>query len=536
MKIWLGWLKRESGSAGFRQTNGDSGNAYGLMQFDRRYALVPFMQYCLDYSNRYDGFKPYIAYGAGSEKLKNNGALAVIWTFFCDNYQEEFEQLQIAYGYQHYYLEAVKYIKNLYGIVMDNHSPAVRGTLWSMSIRSGALCAARKFAGCSDNTSDLVMLNTAYATYGNEDAKRWTKAGQWGDALVALENNDYTDIITDMKEVDTMAKKKVLLIAGHGKNYNGSYDPGACSKWGEEATFTRELATLVQKSIGSALDVTMYPQSKNCYSYSKNGQVPDYDNYDYVLEFHFNAKTKKDPNGNGSFTGVGGYYHPNNSGRSIADDIVNAIVSLGFKKWQNCTSTGLHNLNRAQAAGTKYFLLETAFIDDGDDMKWYTENKAAVAKAISQTLISKLGGSGTASTPAVTKPAAKVIYRVGTGWSGGKCQNQYGAFESLSNAKKAAEEAKDKNKKSYYVYDGNGKKMHAATYKAAAIYIVQTGAYSSKTNAETRRDKIKKAGIDAIVKFEDGFYRVQCGAFSKKANATAVVSKLKKAGFEAIIK
>lgn len=35
-------------------------------------------------------------------------------------------------------------------------------------------------------------------------------------------------------------KKKILLIAGHGKNHDGSYDPGACSKWGQEATYTRQ--------------------------------------------------------------------------------------------------------------------------------------------------------------------------------------------------------------------------------------------------------------------------------------------------------
>lgn len=476
MKIWMGWLKRESGAAGFRQTNGDSGNAYGLMQFDRRYALVPFMQYCVDYSSRYDGFKPYIALGTGSDKLRNNSALAAVWTEFCDKYPEEFEQLQIAYGYQYYYLEAVKYIKNLYGIIMDNHSPAVRGTLWSMSIRSGALCAAKKFAKCTDETPDKTMINYSYATYGAQDANRWTKAGQWGDALNALENNDYTDIITDMKEVDTMAKKKVLIIAGHGKNYDGSYDPGACSKWGQEATFARELATLVQDSIGTALDVTMYPQSQNCYSFSKNGQAPAYNGYDFVLEIHFNAKANKDPDGNGSFTGCGGYYHPNNAGRSIADSMVKAIAALGFKVWQNCTSTGLLNLNRCQNAGVKYFLLETAFIDDGDDMKWYTANKAKVAQAIAQTLINNLGGSGTASTPSTSDV--------------------------------------DKNK----------------------MYYVQAGAFSKSENAKTMLDKVKAAGYkDAYIKHVDGYYKVQAGAYSVKKNAEAAVQKLKEAGISAII-
>lgn len=195
----------------------------------------------------------------------------------------------------------------------------------------------------------------------------------------------------DKLEDDTMAK--LLIICGHGTNKNGSYDPGATSKWGEEATYTRELGTMIQQNIGSALDVTMYPQTQNCYSYSKAGQRPDYGAYDFVLEIHFNAKSKADPNGDGRFTGVGGYYHPNNGGRSIADKIVNNIAALGFKVWQNCTSTGLLNLNNAQAAGVKYFLLETAFIDDGDDMTWYNANKGAIAQSIANTLITSLGGT-----------------------------------------------------------------------------------------------------------------------------------------------
>lgn len=223
----------------------------------------------------------------------------------------------------------------------------------------------------------------------------------------------------DEMEDDKMAK--LLIICGHGTNKNGTYDPGATSKWGEEATYTRELGTMIQQNIGSALDVTMYPQTQNCYSYSKAGQRPDYGAYDFVLEVHFNAKAQADPDGDGKFTGVGGYYHPNNAGRDIADTIVNNIAGLGFKVWQNCTSTGLLNLNNAQAAGVKYFLLETAFIDDGDDMTWYNANKGAVAQSVANTLITSLGGK---ITPAWEGTGVKVciennvgVYRTSSGSS-----------------------------------------------------------------------------------------------------------------------
>ena len=198
-RIWMGWVKRESGEAGFKQTNGDSGNAYGKYQFDRRYALVPFLQSCVAYNTgRYGAFGEYVSLGAGSGKLQGNASLAALWKDFCDAFPEEFEMLQDVYAYQHYYLEAAKYIKNLYGIDLGSHSPAVKGTLYSMAIRSGALCAAQKFAGCTDKTADRTMIDKAYAAYGPADVGRWTKAGQWGDALAALDTGEYTEVPVQM--------------------------------------------------------------------------------------------------------------------------------------------------------------------------------------------------------------------------------------------------------------------------------------------------------------------------------------------------
>lgn len=196
---------------------------------------------------------------------------------------------------------------------------------------------------------------------------------------------------------------RVLLIAGHGTNYNGSYDPGAVSVHGQEAELNRELLYLVRDSIGSAIEADVYDTGRNCYSYSKAGQVPNYAAYDIVMEIHFNAKSKKDESGDGSFTGMGAYVHPNNtSGKQIAEKIIGAVAAIGFKKWLVCDSTGLLNLNNAQNAGTTYFLLETAFVDDGDDMTWYRANKARVAQQIAQVLISEIGGNFAATQPTVS--------------------------------------------------------------------------------------------------------------------------------------
>lgn len=67
------------------------------------------------------------------------------------------------------------------------------------------------------------------------------------------------------------------------------------------------------------------------------------------------------------------------------------------------------------------------------------------------------------------------------------------------------------------------------------LYRVQTGAYSSKANAQAQLAKVKAAGFDTYLIKAGALYKVQCGAFAKKANATALAEKLKAAGFQTYI-
>ena len=206
--IWMGWTRRETGSAGLRCIHGDAGKAYGL-QFDYRYGLIPFLQYCVNYNpTRYAAFNQFIKMGAGSNSLIYNAKLGRLWQKFYDNYTEEFEQLQYTCAYQQYYIPARDYVYKNFGLNVDKRSPAVRGTLWSMSFRSGTITGARKFAG-DKNRTDEQILYMAYTSYRNEDGGRWTRAGQYGDALAALKNGTYTTIYTTMKSAGNAKITKI---------------------------------------------------------------------------------------------------------------------------------------------------------------------------------------------------------------------------------------------------------------------------------------------------------------------------------------
>ena len=288
--------------------------------------------------------------------------------------------------------------------------------------------------------------------------------------------------------IEMAAKKKLFLIAGHGEG-----DPGACSIWGQEANYTRELAKLVKTAIGSRMSVTLYDTNKNCYAQSKRGNVPAYSDYDMTVEIHFNAKAKADPNGDGRFTGVGGYIHPNNAGRSIARAIVDRVVALGFREWLLDTSTGLLNLNRAQGQGAKYFLLETAFIDDGDDMKFYTARKEIFAQAIAQGILDGLGVKSTA-----TQPKAEQYYRVRLTKDDEKSQ--------LFAGTKAGALAVCKTKPGYSVFDPDMKCIYTNNAKglqASALKGLSEKEWIEKVGPLYTADE-KTSGILACVSLAQG--------------------------------
>lgn len=190
---------------------------------------------------------------------------------------------------------------------------------------------------------------------------------------------------------------KILIVAGHGQG-----DSGAVGYYSKktyyESTCTREFANLIkQKLAGSNLKVTMYDQDYDLYqvlSGKKSGPKPNLKNYDYVLEIHFNATipANKDSGGDGVHKGVGMYVNSGKKNTTIDKNIVKAISGTGFRIWGGGTgifkSSGLFNAKTCQGKGVSYGLLETAFIDDKDDMNFYEKHKEQMAQAVATALVS----------------------------------------------------------------------------------------------------------------------------------------------------
>lgn len=71
--------------------------------------------------------------------------------------------------------------------------------------------------------------------------------------------------------------------------------------------------------------------------------------------------------------------------------------------------------------------------------------------------------------------------------------------------------------------------------KIVTLYKVQCGAFSKKVNAVSYQQTIKKAGFDAILKEDNGYFKVQVGAYSVKENAEAMLARIKAAGFGGVL-
>lgn len=160
---------------------------------------------------------------------------------------------------------------------------------------------------------------------------------------------------------------------------------------------------------------------------------------DLDVSIHFNSGAK-DEKGNGKTTGVEVYsYDASGKAREAARCICDSVSKLGFRNRGVKISKTLYVLKNTKAPA---ILIECCFVDDRDDVQLY--NYRIMASAI--------------------------VY----GITGQRMQDP-----AETNRAEAGEETTtgDKN----------------------ALYRVQVGAYSVKTNAEAMRQKLQNAGFDALI-------------------------------------
>lgn len=198
------FAQNESGSnynLGFSYADGY--HAMGFYQFDRRYALVDFMQECYSYNpQKYGMFKAVIdrgselkrdaddvIYDKKTHKLTELGQLAEdAWHAAYAADPQEFSALQDAYGYQEYYLPVERIVRK-YGLDLSGRADCLKGLCWGMNnlFGSGGCQKFFKMANLSNDMSDeqavtaicdaLIdyMTNTSTNQYAASYANRYER-------------------------------------------------------------------------------------------------------------------------------------------------------------------------------------------------------------------------------------------------------------------------------------------------------------------------------------------------------------------------
>lgn len=203
---------------------------------------------------------------------------------------------------------------------------------------------------------------------------------------------------------------RLLVMAGHGRNSDGSWDPGAVGNGYQEANLTRELRDLIKAAADRAGVPCDVAPDRNHYSYFKHGGTYDFSPYTYVLEVHFNASSKVDSAGDGQMKGSMVYIDQSEKGHSVEDAILNNLYAIGSRQaWDGVVVTqrqgSLMVQSKVRAQGVSHAVLETCFITDQDDMDWYLVNKSKIAQAV---IAGIQQGFGLNYTKAITPYMVKV--------------------------------------------------------------------------------------------------------------------------------
>ena len=241
---------------------------------------------------------------------------------------------------------------------------------------------------------------------------------------------------------------------------------------------------------------------------------------DAIISIHHNA---------GGGIGSEVYYQTKNAkSKSLAQNMISEYTEIGRK------SRGIKN-------GDAYRLLngtsittvmsEYAFVDNKTDRLAIDSDAdlKAEAKAICTAIVKTYGLKLKQPSPAPSQPETPEMYRVGTGWSNGKCVGQKGAFEVKQNALRFC----DQCGAGYSVFDSKGNivysvKTPTTPQKGDKVTLNNANLYSSSTVKNPTRQISGTYYLYDGKKFSNNRYRItvspdMCGKTPTGENVTGYV-------------
>lgn len=241
-------------------SSGDGYNALGYYQFDRRYSLIPFMEYCLSYdAEKYAMFEDVVARASevsdGDVPMYENGALTELGQLVEDAWHaayaadpEEFSLLQDNYSYASYYAVAERYLSNPLGISMTGRADCVKGLVWSMTnlFGTGGVQHFLSAANLTNGMTDREMVNALCDAVVDNVAARYPSQPQYHQGWINRYENERADclnLLSPFEDLDAGDWYYDTVMWTYERGLMGGY--GGTASFGSLDELTREQAAQI---------------------------------------------------------------------------------------------------------------------------------------------------------------------------------------------------------------------------------------------------------------------------------------------------
>lgn len=303
--------------------------------------------------------------------------------------------------------------------------------------------------------------------------------------------------------------RKVIIDAGHG-----GQEPGAVYEGRQEKEDALQLAF----DVGNALErrgiSVSYTRVSDVYdSPYEKAAMANASDADIFLSIHRNAMPVP-----GTASGVENLvYEDSGTAGALGRNIGEALAEAGWTDLGVKERPGLVVLRNTKIPAV---LVEVGFINNEKDNEFLDANMAATADAIADGVLKtfrELDEAEKAGRPGgePSRPAE------GTSRPGG---------ETSQPAEGTSRPAVDANRPG-----GETSRPAGEKNPSSDLYVVQTGVYRQRKNAEAELLELRELGCPAYLTAKNGLFYVQAGAFRNLDNAVRMEQSLRRLGYGTVI-
>lgn len=296
--------------------------------------------------------------------------------------------------------------------------------------------------------------------------------------------------------------RKVIIDAGHG-----GQEPGAVYEGRQEKEDALQLAF----DVGNALErrgiSVSYTRVSDVYdSPYEKAAMANASDADIFLSIHRNAMPVP-----GTASGVENLvYEDSGTAGALGRNIGEALAEAGWTDLGVKERPGLVVLRNTKIPAV---LVEVGFINNEKDNEFLDANMAATADAIADGVLKTFRELDEAEKAG--RPAG------GTNRPGG---------ETSQPAEGTSRPAVDANRPG-----GETSRPAGEKNPSSDLYVVQTGVYRQRKNAEAELLELRELGCPAYLTAKNGLFYVQAGAFRNLDNAVRMEQSLRRLGYGTVI-